>query len=175
MLFAGCGIFCGLAYLTRPEAVLVFAATMLVLGIGPFIRSWQQTWKLNLLHSLVLVLSTLTVGSAYFGFTRTFSNKPSTKTIWHGKSDDAESRTQNGAKNGATALPLFASIFADTVAKNTPFTARLGKGLFVFTMELISILHYAGFLALLLVRGLAWEAFAGRAGIRASLRFYSAA
>ena len=155
MLFAGCGIFCGLAYLTRPEAVLVFAATMLVLGIGPFIRSWQQTWKLNLLHSLVLVLSTLTVGSPYFGFTRTFSNKPSTKTIWHGKSDDAESADAKRRKERCHGSATFASIFADTVAKNTPFTARLGKGLFVFTMELISILHYAGFLALLL--GAAWR------------------
>ncbi len=167
LLFAVCGIFCGLSYLTRPEAALVFASTLLVLGIGPLVRGWRQSWKANFCHGLVLTLASLAVGSLYFGTTHTFSNKPSLKFLMFGRPvkpvKDTSKLDQANAvgrpvleqKETAASVPLFASIFGDSLERKDPFTARLGKGLLIFGMETLHIFHYVGFLAVLL--GFIWH------------------
>ncbi len=63
--FALCGVFSGLAYLTRPEGALIVAAAGLVLLGVQLSPVWRQTWKRALACGGSLVLAFLLVGGPF--------------------------------------------------------------------------------------------------------------
>ena len=79
--FVCSGLFCGLAYLTRPEAVLVLLTVLLVLGLRQMNPLWRTSGRAALAGALAMTLPALAVGSLYFGVTHKFSNKPSSSIV----------------------------------------------------------------------------------------------
>jgi hypothetical protein len=75
-LFAGCGILSGLAYLVRPEGLLVLMATGCVLLAMQFVTRWKRPWPKALGLGTVLFLCGVLTGSPYFLATGNITNKP---------------------------------------------------------------------------------------------------
>jgi Dolichyl-phosphate-mannose-protein mannosyltransferase len=169
LLFFACGIFCGLAYLTRPEAALIFASTLMVLAVGPMVWRGRQSWRANFRFGVSMTLAAVAVGSLYFGFTHSFTRKPSLGHILHGPPSQTALRrggtfsvcppqqghVENVLPQKAGGTALFASIFGSTSEITDPVQKRLGKGLYIYVAESMRIFHYAGFLVLLF--GMAWR------------------
>ena len=128
--FIGSGLFCGLAYLTRPEAALVLVTVLLVLGMRQMIPLWKIKGRAALVGALALTLPALAVGSLYFGFTHRFSNKPSFNIPLR---DHAEIRQDTQSEESRRILfatifcrPYFSGRFADRHdwAKESSFSFR---------------------------------------------------
>jgi hypothetical protein len=79
----GCGVFTGLAYLTRPEGALVLPAFMGVLLAMQLWPAWRGSWLQFCKCVLAATTSAVLVGSIYFGTTGKFSNKPTVDVITH--------------------------------------------------------------------------------------------
>jgi hypothetical protein len=156
--FALGGLFCGLAYLTRPEGAMVLASAVLVLWGCQVVPGWRKSWQSTLRHSLVLTLSGLAVGSLYFGFTHKFTNKPSIKQIMNPNMEPGSQRRQAQgfpqSEEPRLMVPL-ASVFAASYQKNGSLTERLGQGIVILSVELVQLFHYLGLLAVGL--GMLWH------------------
>src|SRR5204863_1613741 len=74
--FGLCGVFCGLAYLTRPEGALILAAALIVL-VGLQISSQSRSWRQLLTCGTCMTVMAAAVGSPYLLATNRISNKPS--------------------------------------------------------------------------------------------------
>jgi hypothetical protein len=79
--FAWCGLFGGLAYLTRPEGALVVIAAGLVLLGTQAHPLWRRSWKSTLTCGSSLAATALVVGSPYVLLTGQFTNKPSGQIV----------------------------------------------------------------------------------------------
>jgi hypothetical protein len=75
--FALCGLFTGMAYLTRPEGALLLAAAGSVLIGAQFYPRWRRSWGRTLVCGMSLLVAALAVGGPYPYFTGQFTKKPS--------------------------------------------------------------------------------------------------
>ena len=128
--------------------------TLLVIGVRQLVPFWHWSWGTAFRGGLVMTLASLAVGSAYFGFTHCFSNKPSTAQIFHEQaSDDAIYRFAFAAsceRETINRRPLFASLFGASVSKEGTLTDRLGQALYVYGSEGFQLFHYTGFVTMIL-------------------------
>ncbi len=157
--FGGSGVFCGLAYLTRPEAVMVFMAVLVVIGLRQMMPSWKTTRRAALGGALAMTLSTLAVGSLYFGFTGTFTNKRALGIMLHERAELRQNMPVEESRNGPSlTLParrvLFATIFASRTVDGSPIV-RLADSVYIFGAELTQLFNYVGMVPLIL--GLVWR------------------
>jgi len=79
--FALCGSFGALAYLTRPEGLLIVLATVLAMALGFAVRLWPQPWKRGLACTSVLVGCAIVVGCPIYFVTGKFSPKPAVNDV----------------------------------------------------------------------------------------------
>src|SRR5262249_20654033 len=82
--FALCGLFCGLRYLTRPEAVIVPIAGGLVLAAAQMRGAWRRPWTRYALIHACLLAPAVAVSALYWTATHKFTNKPSIEQIIDG-------------------------------------------------------------------------------------------
>jgi hypothetical protein len=80
--FAICGVGTGLAYLTRPEGVLLGGAVMLVLLGAQALPASRRAWAQVLRAGAVLILATVIVGLPYALTIRSFTNKTTGHRMW---------------------------------------------------------------------------------------------
>jgi Dolichyl-phosphate-mannose-protein mannosyltransferase len=72
-----CGVFTGLAYLTRPEGALILPALAVAL-VGMQLRSGERmAWSRFLACGSIALLAAMLIGAVYVGATGRISNKPS--------------------------------------------------------------------------------------------------
>jgi len=79
--FAGCGIFTGLAYLTRPEGILIAVAVIIVVACGRWLFQKKPTCIRAATSLGVLLASTAVVAGPYITIIQGFSNKTTTRDI----------------------------------------------------------------------------------------------
>lgn len=73
------GLFTGLAYLTRPEGLLILPAFGLVLIAMQCRREWRCSWPRFVACGVACLISTSLVGAAYVVIVGHITNKPSAK------------------------------------------------------------------------------------------------
>ena len=117
--FAACGIFGGLAYLTRPEGGLVLLATGLVLlGMGIFHRvTWP--WPRVAKCAGALTLAAVMVGAPYALTIGSLSNKPTPRRMLDPESTDVPMAPQ---LTSAHRPPVF---FSGMPGRQQPMVASL--------------------------------------------------
>lgn len=79
-----CGLFTGLAYLTRPEGALILPAFGIVLMAMQLLPAWRCSWPRFFACGIATATTAALVGSIYVAATGTLSNKPTTDVIIHG-------------------------------------------------------------------------------------------
>ncbi len=137
--YALCGVFCGLAYVTRPEGVLVLAATGLSLLAVQALPAWRRPWRHALACGLTLTLAALVTGSPYFLTVGGFSTKPSARQMMG-------EEVAGGATGEVCCLacdgPPLAAVPAVILSTEGSMTKRLVRGLWGLGAELINGFHY---------------------------------
>jgi 4-amino-4-deoxy-L-arabinose transferase-like glycosyltransferase len=149
LCFALCGVFSGLAYMTRPEGVLLPAAALLVLLGLQCTRAWRRPWKNTLACAASLTLAAVAAGSPYFLATGQFTTKPSGHQIL------GYPKEPPPAPHAEAAAPvLLAAVPAVVLSNDGPLLWRLLRGLWGLGTELANGFHYVFWAPVLL--GLWW-------------------
>lgn len=165
-LFAGCGLFGALAYLTRPEGALIVGVTGVVLLAAQAVPGWRRRWANLAACAASLTLVTAVVGSPIYLATGRWTVKTTAghvyKPIHHHGKDKApyeNQRKQPGeARRGVLddGQPVFASLLAvwwgDIPGPH--HSGRIVWGLWAVGYELNKGFHYATWLSALL--GMWW-------------------
>lgn len=125
-----CGLFTGLAYLTRPEGALVIGAFAIVLTTMQIVPSWRCPWQHFLTCGAAAALSAAAVGSIYVLTTGQLTNKPAAREM-SGMTTAAEQRDQPPQQ-----------LFAATVPKTGPEGLWLVRCAWAIGAELNQGLHY---------------------------------
>jgi hypothetical protein len=146
--FAWCGAFGGLAYLTRPEGLLVVVATLVVLlGLQRSLH-YRRSWGQVLLGGSCLTVAALLASSPYLAVTHHLTNKPSgTQIIF---ADQAALPLQAEAHSPT----LLASLPAVTFSAEEGALTRFTKAGWYLPSQLVKCFHYVGWLPVLL--GMWW-------------------
>jgi hypothetical protein len=147
-----CGFFVGLAYLVRPEGVLVLAATALVMLAMQLVPRWRCSWKRWSLCAATLVLAALATGSPYYLVTGNITNKP-TGNHFLGQSLQA-SGIEAEPDRATTGSPLLASVLAVHIDQEGSLVARAIRGAKAMCAEIAHSYQYIGWLPAFL--GLWW-------------------
>jgi hypothetical protein len=71
-----CGLFIGLAYLTRPEGFLILPAALLVLLAAQMVPAWRGPARRTLACGVCLIAATAAVGGPYVAIIHQLTNKP---------------------------------------------------------------------------------------------------
>jgi hypothetical protein len=151
--FAVAGVWCGLAYLTRPEGALLLVATGLAVLLGQVVPAWRQPWRRVLGYGMAMTLTALIVGSPYYLTTGRFTNKPSFYKItgtFEEKAERAEDLPPEAARQ-APPGPLLAALWAtylDPQEGRLPW--RIGDGLWALCGQIIQCYQYIGWLPVLI-------------------------
>jgi hypothetical protein len=161
--FALCGLFSGLAYLTRPEGVLLLGAMGISLIALQFAPRWRRTWRDLLACTACLTLAALAAGSPYFLTTGCFSTKPSVGhlmgqekekgTDWsprRNRQAGGPGRAPLAGGPGAVAGPLLAAVPAVMLSTEGDTLQRLARGLWGLGTELANGFHYIGWIPALI-------------------------
>jgi hypothetical protein len=150
--FALCGACAGLAYLTRPEGVLVVAATGLVL-FGLCVTQRRSLRQLMACGVSLLVPAAL-VGSLYVAATGHFTGKPSWGQMVGDKIPELEEGPVRIGQQADVPRPLLASTFAFVLDLKHAVWRRAGLALWNLCGELVKCFHYVAWLPTLL--GMWW-------------------
>jgi hypothetical protein len=146
--FAGCGMCAGLAYLARPEGVLLLAASGLVLLGLQLAPARRQPWAQVAACAAALGLAALAVGAPYMAVVKNFTNKTTGLEILEG----AALQPQEAAP-GAVRTPFLLAVYgADS--KDLGFWAHHAWCLTSVGREIMKGYHYVAWLPALL--GLFW-------------------
>lgn len=129
------GALIGLAYLTRPEGLLVLPAAWLFLVGLQFVRSGKSTWRHVAAGLAIVTGSSVAAGSPYYLATGKITEKPTALQILE---ESRAGPTENGG------WPLFASVFASTFAPSPSTQVQLQRTLRTLFLELFQALNYAG-------------------------------
>lgn len=140
--FAGCGLFSGLAYLTRPEGALIIPATGLVLLATQFISAWRRSWPRALACVAALLVTAAVVASPYVLVNGRLTNKPTPRRLWE-KTGDEASATRHRVQGPLTASVL--AIYAPETLKD-----RHLWGLYAIATEVTKDFHYLAVVPLLI-------------------------
>jgi hypothetical protein len=160
--YALCGGFCGLAYLTRPEGILVLLAAGIALVGMQALPAWRRPWRHTLAGGLALTLAALAVGSPYFLTTGCFSAKPSVGRMMGQEPEKVPPGLQGplphagweGLRLDGDGPPL-AALPAVILSTEGSLLARLARGLWGLGAELVNAFHYVGWAPALL--GVWWN------------------
>ncbi len=150
-LFALCGVCSGLAYMTRPEGVVVPAATALFLIAMRAMPAWRWPWRRSAACGAALALAGVVVGSPYLLVTHHLSNKPSSREILRPRYH-AEAPAIPAGLNPAARRPGFP--LAVWLNQDLPWSSRAIKGLRGILAETTKGFQYFGCIPVLL--GLWW-------------------
>jgi 4-amino-4-deoxy-L-arabinose transferase-like glycosyltransferase len=169
--FALAGLVCGLAYLTRPEGVLILPAVGLTLFVSQLVPAWRQSWLRTAGCLAALIGAALVTGSPYYLTTGHFTNKPS-RLVLAGKSP-ADSEEQAPASGQAPVPPTTEATAPPPALPTTawvgpqigtpkeikeyqqrPLSQRLGHACWSLVAEFVRCYQYVGWLPVLL--GLWW-------------------
>ncbi|MBI3408577.1 MAG: glycosyltransferase family 39 protein [Planctomycetes bacterium] len=152
--FALCGLFGGLAYLTRPEGALMLPAVGLVLAACQMIAPWRVSMGRFLACGASLTVAAALIVAVYVATTGRLSNKPVANDILGSKFGV---RDQPAAYEHAPRLQghVFASVFGAFFEKTDAFWLRLGRSLRALFSELSQAFHYVG--GVLAILGLWWS------------------
>lgn len=163
--FAWCGLFSGLAYLTRPEGALIVAAAGLVLVAMQFSSALRCSWVRACACAAALLLGAMAVGSPYVLVIGRVTNKPTPLMILetaarqeapdHGsiaKRSQIAPPLKHSWRFGVSHGPLTASVLA--VYAPESLGDRRFWGLQAIVTEVIKDFQYMAMLPLLL--GLWW-------------------
>jgi 4-amino-4-deoxy-L-arabinose transferase-like glycosyltransferase len=138
-----CGLFAGLAYLTRPEGAMILPAFGGVLIALQFRAAWRCPWRQFLECGTSAAVCAALVGSVYVIATGHVSNKPTVEMMTH---QETVSQVRD-----PLASPL---LFAATVPQSTGGSGMLLRSFWAMCMEINQGFHYvAGVFAIL---GLIW-------------------
>jgi hypothetical protein len=129
--FALCGLFGGLAYLTRPEGVLIVASAGLVLLAAQTVPTWRRSWRQTAAGAASLALAALAVGGPFVAVTGQLTVKPTGKIIL----DHADHRSRPLGTLEA-GQPLLAVYYPDKDVEGSA-SQRLSWGLKVTVLEVI--------------------------------------
>ncbi|MBI2806492.1 MAG: glycosyltransferase family 39 protein [Planctomycetes bacterium] len=139
-----CGFFTGLAYLTRPEGLLIlpaFGATILAMQ---FRAPWRCSRLRFVACGATVVLVACAVGSPYAWAVRGLTNKPAGRDL-----------IRNATGHQASTAPGQHHLFAITFPKSDSKVVNLARGVWALTMEVVQGFHYGA--AIFLPLGLWWS------------------
>jgi hypothetical protein len=149
--FALCGLLSGLGYLTRPEALLIPMATLLVLGAMQAGRIWRQSWRRSAASAAALLLLCAAVGSVYPCATERLTGHSSGLRIFqmilHPSRLLAEADLTRPGGRG----PLLANTFKHS----DQLTLQLARSTRSLALEVSNGFHFVAMVPLIL--GLAWS------------------
>ncbi len=129
------GVLVGLAYLTRPEGLLVLpAAWLFVVGVQ-FVKDNKRAWREIGAGLTAFTASCAIAGSPYYMATGTITRKPS---AWQTIEEVTAGRMEYGHR------PLFASLFATNFTPSTNLQEQLQRTLRALFFELGQALNYIG-------------------------------
>jgi hypothetical protein len=153
--FALCGLFGGLAYLTRPEGLLVIAAAGLVLLGVQFYRPWRTGWRRSLACAASLTVATVVVAGPYMYLIQGITNKPSGRKLLGNDSgaplapiDLSSNVPADRFAASAARGPIFASALAVWAPENNRHPRRWAVHAIV--MEIVKAYQYVLVLPLIL-------------------------
>jgi hypothetical protein len=129
--FLTCGLFTGLAYLTRPEGGELAIAAAAVLGVVGFVH-WG--WRRTVIGGAALALGLVPCIGLYVGITGHLTNKPTPNGILHGEPVDPPPAI---AKNCTTLVAAFWD------AELQSGQSRTWWGLQTLFRESVKSFHYA--------------------------------
>ena len=145
--FALCGVFAGLAYLVRPEGILVVVAVAIT-AVGLLISHYyRMSWRRIILGVSLMVVMCVIVGSPYFLSIGKISNKPSVSILttklqkWMGAEKDQE-------------ITVGKTLVATHINTDHGWQRRSFESLFAVGKELGQCFFYVGCIPLFL--GLYW-------------------
>jgi 4-amino-4-deoxy-L-arabinose transferase-like glycosyltransferase len=143
--FALSGLFTGLAYLVRPEGLLVIAATGLVLVGRQVLSRPRRPWRQFVLSGTCLVTACALAGSPYYLTVGRLTVKPSVHQISK-QLQEVSVRTAPGLEQP----PVSGALFAMHINRNQPWTMLVLSGLAAVVLEFGKCYYYFGCLPLLL-------------------------
>jgi hypothetical protein len=158
--FAWCGLFCGLAYLTRPEGALLLAATAGVLLVLPWLTGRPLPLRRGLECGACLIVVAVAVGAPYFLAVGRFTNKPSGHQIFGNPIPELEQQPIHAPPPPPKAValptprPLVASALAFVLRLDEPIYRRTLKAIWGLGGELVKCFHYVAWLPVVL--GMWW-------------------
>jgi hypothetical protein len=133
--FAIGGAFIGLAYLTRPEGLLLAPAFAIVWTAFQFNATTRRSWLSWLTNATAAATTCILVGSVYVYATQKLTIKP-TSTFILGAG--------HAAAPGLPNAILFASLWGSTFTQNDSNWLQLGQTLRALVNEVGQAFHYAG-------------------------------
>lgn len=160
--FGLCGIFAGLAYLTRPEGAFVLAAASLVLA-GRQLTYARSPWRRFLLTGTAMMVPACLIGSLYVWTTGALTNKLSPRFIF-GLENMPVAEAVDAGEEGAGNAALQGNVLASFIRPSASFWGRTTRSLQALAAEFIQGLHYLGALAALLGGWWSWGRLRTKAG-----------
>jgi 4-amino-4-deoxy-L-arabinose transferase-like glycosyltransferase len=152
--FMLCGLFSGLAYLTRPEGALVAVAAGLVLAGLQMLPARRQVWSHWLGRAAALTFPAMLLGSLYYLATGHFTNKPTVNDMLtaHVADPRRAGPTVQMPPVASASSPLFAA-FIKRASQNPwqRFTAAVAE----LGTEVLAGMHYIWAVPALI--GLWWQ------------------
>jgi 4-amino-4-deoxy-L-arabinose transferase-like glycosyltransferase len=167
--FALAGALCGLAYLTRPEGVLVLPTVALALFLSQWVPALRQSWFRAFGCLAALVGAALVTGSPYYLTTGCFTNKPSQIVLTGTLPPDPETPapaaptpTPAAGKIETPARPVSTGITGPLIGtpqeiedyQRRPLLKRMGHASWSLAGEFVRCYQYVGWLPVLF--GLWW-------------------
>lgn len=156
--FALCGLFGGLAYLTRPEGALVLFAAGFVLAVTQMVPGWRRPWRRAGVCALGLLVPACAVGAMYWTATHKFTNKPSIGQIIEGHQANTD-----GTGEDPVRIPP-ASLWAASIKEGGALSDRVRRGLLAIGSELAQCYHYFGAVPVLIGLACGWRRLMGHPG-----------
>jgi hypothetical protein len=171
--FVWCGVCSGLAYLTRPEGVVVVAALGLLLLLMQVVPAWRRGWRWTLTRGAGVALTALAVGSPYLFITKNLTGKPTGKDVLNAVEMNEEGPEPTPSDLEALRRPISpepsapfrhssATLLAVWLNNDLSVAEKLWIGFRAVVAELTKGFHYFAWLPALL--GLWWyrQRLAGR-------------
>lgn len=141
------GFCAGLAYLVRPEGLIVCLVIGLVLVVRQLKASWRRPWSETTVNAGILVVATLLAGSPYYLTTGNISNKPSVSRL----TETTSLLTPSSGKEVEPAGSLImASCFAGTIPADGTRYQKLIRSTLVVANELLHAYLFVGILPVIL-------------------------
>lgn len=143
--FAACGAFCGLAYLVRPEGLVIVSGLAIFLTVRQCSRGWRTSPRAFGVALGSLLAATTLAGSPYYLTTGKLTNKPSSKILLQ----QMEARTLIPARADNTAPVLFATLLAVHLPGEVEGGSRLWQAGVAVGYEFVHAYQYFGWVPVL--------------------------
>lgn len=135
--FALCGVFGGLAYLTRPEGAFIIVATGFMLLVGQAVTAWRRSKHAVVVSGAALALAGLAIAGPFVAITGRLTVKPSGERILKSVTDLPPAVEESARISGG---PLFAVWWVNDM---TP-AERLWRGIGALFLQIVKGSFYVG-------------------------------